>query len=110
MWNYGSNSASHPMMWMGMAFGFIVLLIFLALAIWMIVAFSRRNAAKSRVPPSSRAIELLKERYAVEKSVRKNSGSGCWSLQGINVISTAAFSERSRMRWQKQKAYGFHFS
>ena len=64
MWNYGSNSASNPMMWMGMAFGFIVLLIFLALAICMIVAFSRRNAADSPVPPSSRAIELLKDRYA----------------------------------------------
>ena len=64
MWNYGSNSAANPMMWMGMAFGFIVLLIFLALAIWMIVAFSRRNSADSPDPPSSRAIELLKERYA----------------------------------------------
>lgn len=64
MWNYGSNSASNPMMWMGMAFGLVFLFIFLALSIWMIVAFSRRNAADSPVPPSSRAIELLKERYA----------------------------------------------
>lgn len=64
MWNYGPNSASDPVMWMGMAFGFIVLLIFLALAIWMIVVFSRRNATEGPVPPSSRAIELLKERYA----------------------------------------------
>lgn len=64
MWNYGPNSPSDPLMWMGMAFGFIVLLIFLALAIWMIVAFSRRNTAENPVPPSSRAIEMLKERYA----------------------------------------------
>lgn len=64
MWNYGSNSASNPMMWMWMAFGLIVLLIFLALAIWMIAAMSRRNSPDSPVPPSSRAIEMLKERYA----------------------------------------------
>lgn len=64
MWNYGPNSPSDPVMWMGMAFGFIVLLIFLALAIWMIVIFSRRNTAENPVPPSSRAIEMLKERYA----------------------------------------------
>ena len=64
MWRDGTNWNADPMIWMGMTFVIIVSVFFLALAIWMIVAFSRRNTAENPVPPSSRAIELLKERYA----------------------------------------------
>lgn len=64
MWNYGPNSGGNAMMWFGMIFGIIVLLIFLALIIWLITYVSRKNTGDSRLPESSRAVELLKERYA----------------------------------------------
>lgn len=64
MWNYGPNMDATPFMWMGMAIGFIVLLIFLGLLVWMIIAMNRKNNTDSPSPSSSRAVELLKERYA----------------------------------------------
>lgn len=63
MWNYGPNNAN-PTMWMGMAFGLIVLLILLALAIWMIIAASRRQATGTPSQTANRSVETLKERYA----------------------------------------------
>lgn len=64
MWNYGPNSGGSAMMWFGMIFGIIVLLIFLALIVWLIAYVSRKSANGSRAPESSRAVDLLKERYA----------------------------------------------
>ena len=64
MWNYGANSGAQPMMWFGMIFGIIVLLIFLASIVWLITYVSRKYTRDSRMPESNRAVELLKERYA----------------------------------------------
>ncbi len=64
MWHYGWDSAANPLMWLGMAIGFIIMLIFLGLLIWFIVAISRKNDSASSTPSTSRAVELLKERYA----------------------------------------------
>lgn len=64
MWNYGTDSSAMPFMWMGTAIALIVMLIFSALLIWLIVTISRRNNAQPSSPSSSRAVDLLKERYA----------------------------------------------
>lgn len=63
MWNYGPHNAN-PTMWLGMAFGLIVLLILLALVIWLIIAASRRQETNTLSQSSNRSIETLKERYA----------------------------------------------
>ena len=64
MWHYGSNWNANPMMWLGMAFVLIFLLILLAFVIWMIVIMVRQNAASNPDLPKSKAVETLKERYA----------------------------------------------
>ncbi len=64
MWNYGTDSTTMPFMWIGIALAIVVMLIFSALLIWLIVTIIRRNNAQSTSPSSSRAVDLLKERYA----------------------------------------------
>lgn len=64
MWNYGTDSTPMPFMWMGIVLAIVVMLIFTALLIWLIVTIIRRNNAQATPPSSSRAVDLLKERYA----------------------------------------------